>query len=308
MTNTPTAPANPWIGIFMLMAGAVCIGFAPIGLRWAVSAGVEPVTAAFWRYILALPFLATLCYFSRRGIGRPTSLALIAGVFFALDICLWHLALTRTSVANATFLVNLGSIGVGLLAWVFLRERPALLWAPAVVIALAGAWLLSSAGNTNGQTSLFGDALAIAAAIMVTVYLLAAKLARRQSTAVEVIFWATVAEAVVTALVAIGLGETLWIGWDSAGWPALLFLALVAHVGGQGLIVAGVGRAPTAIAGLIMLLQPVVAATFGFILFDETLTRLQIVGASLILVALGLSQMSVGKRPVKEISTLPTPK
>jgi drug/metabolite transporter (DMT)-like permease len=48
----------------------------------------------------------------------------LAGTFFGLDITFWHASLVMTSVANATFLVNLGNAAVGLIAWIALGERP----------------------------------------------------------------------------------------------------------------------------------------------------------------------------------------
>ena len=79
------------------------------------------------------------------------SMALLAGTFFGLDIAFWHASLVMTSVANATFLVNLGNAAVGLVAWVVLRERPARIWLAALAIALIGAFMLSrGAANADG--------------------------------------------------------------------------------------------------------------------------------------------------------------
>ena len=68
-----------------------------------------------------------------------------------------------------------------------------------------------------------------------------------------------------------------------------LFLAIVAHVLGQGLIVAGVGRTPAALAGVILLIQPVAAGLVAWPLFGETLTLVQLAGAALVLAGVWLA-------------------
>ena len=69
-----------------------------------------------------------------------------------------------------------------------------------------------------------------------------------------------------------------------------LFLAIVVHVGGQGLIILGLGHTPTAIAGVLILVQPVVAAAISWQLFEEPLTPLQAGGGFLILLGILISQ------------------
>jgi drug/metabolite transporter (DMT)-like permease len=269
----------------MLIAGAIAIGFAPIGLRLSPFA---PQATGFWRFAFSLPLIALVIKAQGGRIGWPSPMALLAGTFFGLDIAFWHASLVMTSVANATFLVNLGNAAVGLVAWVVLRERPARIWLVALAIALLGAFMLSrGAANADGA-ALGGDLLALVAAVMVGLYLFFAKLARRESGAMAVLFWST-ATTLVVSLIACGVrGETLIppdIGWFI--WP--LALAVVAHVIGQGLIIAGVGATPAALAGLLLLIQPVAAAIVAWPLFGEALTAIQLAGGALVLAGVWLA-------------------
>lgn len=269
----------------MLLAGAVAIGFAPIGLRLSE---FGPQATAFWRFAFALPLLAVLIFATGGRIRAPGPLSLLAGLFFGLDIAFWHAALVETSVANATFLVNLGNASVGLIAWIVLKERPARLWPVAIAVALFGALMLSRGADPGGPGAMGGDLLALVAAAMVAMYLFFAKLARRTETALNVLFWATAIEIVVAACATGVSGESL-LPPDPAWLLAPLFLAVVAHVIGQGLIIAGVGRTPASIAGLVLLVQPVTGALIAWPLFGETLTQLQMAGAALVLVGVWLA-------------------
>jgi len=289
--NTPSAtpPGAPgWAGPLMMAAGAVAIGFAPIGLRLSE---FEPQATAFWRFAFALPFIAGIIWSQKERIGRPSGLALLAGLFFGLDMTFWHAALVMTSVANATFLVNLGNAAVGLIAWAVLGERPARIWFLALGLALLGALLLSRGALEAGVAALGGDLLALLAAVMVAFYLFFAKLARRRMAAMQVLFWSTATTLLVSGMAAMVKAEPLlppdpsWFIWPFA-------LAIFAHVLGQGLIIAGVGRTPAALAGLLLLIQPVAAALAAWPLFGENLSVIQLAGSGLVLAGVWLASRS----------------
>lgn len=283
------AEARAWIGPLAVLAGGVCIGFAPIGLRLGLDT-LGPQAIAMWRYLFALPvLLAALLLLERRLPARPGPAVFLAGVCFALDIALWHWALERTTVANATFIVNLGNICVGFLAWLVLRERPTWRWGLAVLLAITGAGLLSQGGPANGKASIDGDILAVGAAILVAGYVLFSKMARGTLSALDAIIWLTATELVVAFLLVIVSGEAL-VPETLHGFGAPLFLAIVVQIGGQGLIIFGLGRTPAAIAGVLVLVQPVTAAAISWQLFDEPLNELQGFGGLLILVGVYLAQ------------------
>jgi len=287
-----------WFGPLLVLMGGVCIGMAPIGLRFGLDdLGAQAV--AMWRYIFATPILFLLLVITQRRLPqRVNKFIIIAGICFALDIGLWHWSLTLTTVANATFMVNLGNLGVGLAAWIFLKERPSPMWGLAVLIALVGAAALSLGGGADGKASLRGDLLAVGAAILVSGYMVAAKVARQSISAIDAIFWLTVVEVfVAVALVAIS-GEA-WFPADISGFAAPLFLALTVQILGQGLIIAGLGHTPAALAGILVVVQPVVAAALSWHLFDEPLAPIQGGGAVLILIGIILAQ-SGNRKPARE--------
>ena len=308
MSNTASAnKAMPtWFGPAMVFAGGVGIGFAPIGLRLGLEE-LGPQAIAFWRYVFALPVLFVLVLLTQKRLpGRPNRFIIIAGICFALDIGLWHWSLTFTTVANATFIVSLGNLCAGLTAWIFLKVRPTLFWGVAVILALIGAAALTLGGPQNpasdpiaaqsAQTAGLdiiikykGELLAFAAALLVSGYIVASNVARRTIGGIEAIFWLTVVEIVVAAFLVLVFREAFFPE-TLAGFMVPLFLALVVQVGGQGLIVLGLGHTPASIAGVLLVVQPVVAAAISWQLFNEPLSAIQAGGAVLILIAIVISQ------------------
>ncbi|WP_084396377.1 DMT family transporter [Henriciella aquimarina] len=303
-TELHLPPARAWVGPLLLLAGGVMIGLAPIGLRYGLDA-LGPQAIAFWRYLFAIPLLFILLVGIEQRLPRQINrYVVMAGTFFALDIGLWHWGLTLTTVANATFIVNLGNICVGFVAWLFLKEKPKPIWFIAVLVAVAGAAALSLGGEAGGKTDIRGDLMALGAACLVAAYMLCSKLARNRLGAMDVIFWLTVVEAGVAALLVLVSGEA-FLPATLSGFAAPAFLALAAQVGGQGLIIAGLGRTPAAVAGIVVLIQPVVAAAISWQLFDEPLTAIQGSGAALILFGIWLSQGGIRrKRPKTEAKPL----
>lgn len=319
--GSDTAPAvKPiWYGPLMVLGGGICIGFAPIGLRMGLEE-LGPQAIAFWRYVFALPILFAMVLLTQKRLpARPNIFVVIAGVCFALDIGLWHWALTFTSVAAATFIVNLGNICVGITAWIFLKERPTPIWGVAVLIAMVGAGALTLGGapdatvvaeqvdtTRRSQTASLldvilvykGEILAFLAAIFVSCYIVASKVARRSLGGLDTIFWLTAVEIVTAFFMVLAFREG-FLPSSLFGFMVPLFLALIVQIGGQGLIITGLGHTPASIAGVLIVVQPVVAALISWQMFGETLVAFQMGGCVLIIGGILLAQ--TGRRQSPQI-------
>ena len=71
-------------------------------------------------------------------------------------------------------------------------------------------------------------------------------------------------------LVAFGMGESL-MPPSGLEWLILIGLALGVQIGGQGSVAFGLGRVPAPVASIIILIQPVVSAIAGWVMFGEAL-------------------------------------
>jgi len=293
MSETQISERN-WTGPLLVLLGGICIGFAPIALREGVSPDMlGPQAVAMWRFLFAIPILFALVLLIQKRLPvRPNKFIFMAGTFFALNIAFWHWSLVTTTVSNATFVVSLGNLFAGFTAWVFLKNKPHSMWFLAVFVALLGAGALTQGGGEDGKGMLSGDLLAVIAAVFVSLYLVCSKVARRTISGIEVIFWLTCVELVVFFLIVGISGETYLpknFPESYSGFYAPLFLALVAQVMGQGLIVAGLGTTPASVAGVLVVVQPVVATAIAWGRYDEPLVALQIGGGILILIAMWLA-------------------
>ena len=272
-----------------LLFGAAAIGFAPILARLTETG---PAAAAFWRLAFAAPLLAALAFRPSQPAALPSRWAIAAGVFFAADMACWHYGLVFTSVANATVLTNLTPLVVTAAAWVLFRERPRRLFLAALALALAGAVTMALARGSGGRGTNppLGDLLSAITALWYGGYFLCVRQARAGSTASSVMFWSGMAGAPLLLVAALALGEGVWPA-SGAGWAACAALGVM-HVAGQGSIAWALGRLPTALASVTVLVQPVVAAALGWLIFTEAVTPVQGLGAAVLLFGVVLAQAS----------------
>lgn len=282
-----------WRALSILVFGAVVIGLAPILVR-LTEAG--PAAGGFWRLLLAAPVLAIM---TRRASPGPATavpkLALLAGVFFALDLGFWHYGIAYTSVAKATILTNLTPVVVTAFAWFFLKRPPRRLFLLAVGLAVAGAWIMAAAKGGGGRDSTLGDILSLATAFWYALYFLTVGEARRSEGAGRVMFWSTLTGAPLLLIAALAFREDI-LPASAAGWAACAGLAAV-HVIGQGAIAWALGRLPTALTSVVVLIQPIVATLLGWILFQEALSAGQAAGAAITLAGVVLAQRAALPKP-----------
>ena len=271
-----------------LFLGATCIALSPIFVRLS-EAG--PTATAFWGAALAVP---VLLIFFRLPLKGPKLLFLAAGIAFAGDLAFWHQSIQFTSVANSTLLANLASIFVTLAAWLLWRERPRPLFLLALALALCGVALLVHTSLTFSRTALLGDALGVVTAMFYAWYILAVKgLRDRGAATLQVMAVTSTLTAAILLPVAIATGEPM-LPSSAYGWWILIGLALISHAAGQGLIAYALAHLPAPFSSVGLLLQPVVAAFFAWILLSEPVVALQIAGGLVVLAAIWLARRASG--------------
>ncbi len=250
-------------------------------MRWV---DVGYTAAALWRVTLALPLLGLLWWprRPRAADGPPLRWLWLAGAFFAADLAVWHQSIRFTSVANATLLANLAPIFVTAGAvWLF-GERIGGRFVGGLVLALAGSCLLVASSFTISLQTVGGDVLGMITAVFYAGYLLTVSHQRREVSAIELMWWSTLACAAVLLPVVLLTGEAIW-PQSARGWAVLLGLAIVSQVAGQGLIAWAMAHLPASFSSVSLLVQPVAAAIFAWILLAEPFGALQALGGAVVL-------------------------
>lgn len=267
-----------------LVLGATAMGISPIFVRLAE---VGPFASAFWRVALALPALYAWMQLDARR-GGSSSLAplldrgvLAVGALFAGDLFFWHLAIMNTTVANATFLAALAPVMVVCGSWLVLRESVGVEVVLGLGLGLVGAAFLLGSSYSFAPGNLVGDAYGLITAAFFGAYILAVRPARRRFPAGRLIFLSSLITSAILLVVALILEPRL-LPPSLNGVLMLAALALVSHVGGQGLLAVALGHLPAAFSSVVILLEGVAAALFGWMILGEHLTWLQLLGSAAI--------------------------
>ena len=286
------------VAFLCLLAGGCAIAFAPILVRLS---DTGPVASAFWRTALAAPLLWLMTVVPAKAgthSERSSSSAWIpasagttlAGLFFAADLGVWHWSIVYTSVANSTLLANLAPIFVTLAGWLFWKQAVTRTFLAGMVLALAGMFVLVGPNFSIGGTRLAGDALGALTAVFYAGYMLAIKSARdARASTVRLMAWSTTITAIALLPVAYFSPQPM-LPSSAGGWLVLLGLAVVSQILGQGLIAYAFAHLPASLSSVSLLIQPVMATLFAWILFHEQVGAAQLVGGAVVLAGLWLAR------------------
>jgi drug/metabolite transporter (DMT)-like permease len=286
VTRAPISTA----AFLCLLAGACAIAFAPIFVRLA---DVGPVASAFWRCALAVPALWAWIALApaREGEGHASlRILVLAGIFFAADLGVWHFSIVYTSVANSTLLANLASIVVTLAGWLIWRRPVTRTFLAGMATAIAGMFVLVGPHFSMGGIQFLGDALGVLTAVFYGSYLVTVKVARDAgASTARLMAWSSTITAIVLLPLAILAPQPL-LPAGAGGWYVLAGLALVTQVIGQGLIAYAFAHLPASLSAVSLLLQPVMAALFAWALFGEAIGPAQLAGGVIVLAGIWLAR------------------
>lgn len=278
------------LALAALIAGAMAIGFS--GLLARISE-TGPSATGFWRMVPVLPIFWLWLWWRNYAAGKtggeapPLSwhdrrILILAGLFFGLDIALWHWTVQFTTIANATLLSNLNPVVVALGSLLLFGERLGRRFYLGLALALVGAALLAGASFGSGGERLKGDLLGVVTAVFYGAYLLVVGRLRGRLDTVVIMAWSTSVAALFLLPLAWISGEQL-LPETGSGWAIILVLAFTAQLFGQSLIAFAFAHLSAAFGALTLLIQPIVAAIAAWILLGEYLTLVDFAGAGVIL-------------------------
>jgi len=278
--------------LLVMLAAMAVIGFAPILVRWA---GEAPALAVVtWRTVFAVALLAPFAVrFAgpelRRLTMRDWVLALAAGIFLGLHFTAWTASIYHTSVASASVLVTSSPLFIAVLGWLVLRERLRPRTIAAIVTGVAGAALIGLGDATTEAfpRAALGNALALSAALLVSVYLLIGRAARRRMSLLAYLLPVYAGAAAVTVVVALLAGTPLYQPPYIIGLCFLLALGpqLVAHSAFN----YAIRFLPAAVIGLATLAEPVVGTGLAYLFFAEVPSPMALGGITLVLGAIAIT-------------------
>ena len=272
--------------MIMIVIGVIGISLSSIFVKY--SPAPSAVTAAFrllWTVLLMTPVVLGKreTRAELRGMSRKNlMLSALSGLFLAMHFWLWFESLAHTSVASSTTIGCTEVIWVSLGYWLFMKGRLSARAVGAIAVTMLGSALVACADSLSGGAQLYGDILALMAALAVAVYTLLGRTVR--STVSTTAYTYVVYCVCAAVLVALSLlqGQNLF-GYGTSAPLVGLLLAVFCTILGHSVFSWCLKFFSPSFVSASKLCEPVVAAVLAGFLFGETPVWLQALGGVLIL-------------------------
>lgn len=283
--------------IIVLVTGASLLGIAPVTVK---ALPFDAEVSAFYRVLLAIPFMAMLCFFKHGKVSlRPKDkrfgwLILLAIVFFSADLTVMHFAIRRTDVAIATLLTNCAPFFIVLMGLAGIVEKPNLQEVGCLLLAMSGMYVLCLLDKPVSR-DYWGEALSLLAAFFYAAYIVTIKKVRVYNCPSSVIMLSITTGCSLILLPAFILSGAPWPSTLST-WGLLLTLVLCGQVFGQLLVAVSLKGLSASFSSIVLLLQPIIATVLSWSLLNETLTAVELTGMAIVLLAIFTSSLNLSRQ------------
>lgn len=213
---------------------------------------------------------------------------LLCGVPLFLACDLQQLGLVYTTAGKAGFLTAMYIVMVPILG-VFIKRKLSFMTPISVSIAVVGLYLLSFSGNAQIN---IGDILMLVCAVMFAVQILAVDHFAADVDAVRLNCIQASVVAVLSSVITV-FTEDVQVSALLDCWLPLCYTGFLSMGVAYSLQIIGQKHVEPTAAALIMSLEAVFAALFGWLLLKEVMTLSEILGCVMIFIAVVLSQIPV---------------
>lgn len=276
-----------------LLPAVLSVSTASIFARLALSplGNAAPLAVAFWRGAIAgIAFLPTLLFARYRrqlfevGWKQAGLIAAATTVIATHQIC-FITSLSLTSVSAASFLTSTQPIFTALLGGLLIREHVSARSWLAIFGALVGMALITLAAPSSGAPSahpLAGNLLALLAALLASLYTLAARKLRQKTPLVPYMLIVHLSGTIFLSIIVAITGIDI-IRFTPGTWLGLLLLGLVPTLIGHTLLTYAVGHLRAFVVNAVILGEPVGATLLAALFLGESPALQTLAGGAIIL-------------------------
>jgi len=271
--------------LIMIVIGVLGISMSSIFVKF--SSGPSDVTAA-WRLIWTVVLMTPVVLGKNEnrqsliGINKKTiALCILSGLCLAAHFALWFESLHQTSVASSTTIVSTEVIWVSLGFCLILRGKLSIKAMAAIAVTVGGSTLIAFGDSAEGS-HLYGDFLALLAALAVAAYMLIGKVVRANTSTTFYTYLVYLVCAGVLLLLCTAQGHDL-LSYGFSPVSAGFLLAVFSTILGHSIFSWCLGYFSPSFVSASKLCEPVMAAALAALIFHEIPGPVQIAGCVLIL-------------------------
>lgn len=266
----------------IVVVAVVAASFSAIFVRLI---DAPAVAIGFYRLTFAMPFFAIAVLGWHRKELMSISLkdlggSLLAGLFLAGHFFSWFTALGHTTVASATIICLTHPIVILVITALILKEKTNFKAVLGVLVAFAGAAIISGGDYSLSREAIFGDFMAFLGAVFMALYFLAGRIFRKNVNATVYVFLVFGSCWAVFAVGMIGTG-TSFTAYSATDFLWLIVMTLVCQIGAHALFNWCLGYVSPLFIATWENGEAIIASTLAAFIFAEIPTLWQIIGGAI---------------------------
>ena len=271
---------NPYLAV---LGGVFAVSFSALFVRLTTAPAMIIATyRLLFTFLILAPFTLLRHRSDLRALtGRERGLAMASGVCLALHFVTWFTSLRYTSIASSVVLVTIQPLFVVLGSWVFFRERISRMAMLGGALALTGSIVIGASDFQLGGTAFWGDLLALAAAVMVSGYLLIGR-RLRSGVSLPAYTFVTYGSSSLVLVLASLASRTPFYPYPTTDWLLFLGLAVVCTILGHTVFNWVLRYVQASVIAVSVLGEPLGAIVWAALFLKEYPTTRQAVGAACI--------------------------
>lgn len=268
-------------------------GAGPLIIR-GISASTSTITVM--RLALSVPVMAFWAW--RTGgrlnlkVMRDTALP---GVFFFSSMALAFEAIRHTSIANQTLIGALSPAVLLFIAPRLLGERVTVAQVMLAILGFVGIGIVVFGGGEAQSGSLFGDALSVISMLLWTTYVVMVKRVRVRNENAWAYLAGNFAWSAIYGIPWAVLGSFSLADLGGVDWTLLLTMVVVQGTLAHGLHAWSLRHLDATVSSLINLGAPVFSVIGAWIIFDQSINVVQMLGAGIVILSLAFVSINASR-------------
>lgn len=207
----------------------------------------------------------------------------LGAAFLAAHFMLWIKAFDLTDYASNLLLLVTEPVTAAIFG-IWLGERPNRNTWVSVALAVVGLAIVAGGDFRLGPRALLGDALCVVGGIAITLFFVVTK-RERSALSLSCFMGLTFAFGALCTLPVIALAQSPLGGYPPASWAWMAALVVLTTVGGHGAFNVAARHVTLFTVNVVVVLEPAIAIAMGALLFEASVTGLQVAGGAVLAAA-----------------------
>jgi len=204
----------------------------------------------------------------------------LGAAFLTAHFCLWIKAFDLTNYASNLLLLVTEPVTAAVFG-VWLGERPNSNTWISVALSILGLGIVAGGDFALGERALLGDGFCVLGGVAITLFFATTRSERNTLSLSTFMGW-TLTIGALCSLPVVLLAHSPLLGYSRASWGWMAALVVFTTVGGHGAFNIAARHVTLFTVNVVVVLEPAIAIAMGAVMFDATVTSLQVVGGAIL--------------------------